>query len=195
MEWFQQWKHRSLTIRWAAPNRRNFSLSKEGIIVATEWEYMHLRNFNESELIFDEQETKEILKFFFQADRQKIESIQITNELRNLAQGLLVAAVDASYAMGWVELTFRWAVNPGSGLKKALQKLARRAVRYWFKHLKQDQSLTDAKIYESIREQLARNFRSAFQIILLAKAHDQRKHSLMACINCASPKPHDRVWG
>ena len=97
--------------------------------MATEWEYMHLRNFSEPELIFDEQETKEILKFFFQADRQKIESIQITNELRNLAQGLLVAAVDASYAMGWVELTFRWAVNPGSGLKKALQKLARRAVR------------------------------------------------------------------
>ena len=195
MKRFQQWKHRSLTIRWAASNLRNFSLSKEGIIVSTEWEYMHLRNFNESELIFDVQETKEILKFFFQADRQKIESIQITNELRNLAQGLLVAAVDASYAMGWVELTFRWAVNPGSGLKKALQKLARRAVRYWFKHLKQDQSLTDAKIYESIREQLARNFRSAFQIILLAKAQGQRKHSLMACMNCASPKPHDRVWG
>lgn len=163
--------------------------------MATKWEHMHLRNFSEAELMFDEQETEEILKFFFQADRQKIESIQITNELRNLAQGLLVAAVDASYAMGWVELTFRWAVNPGSGLKKALQKLARRAARYWFKHLKHDQSLTDAKIYESIREQLARNFRSPFQIILQAKAQGQRKHSLVACINCAPLKSHDRILG
>jgi len=56
------------------------------------------------------------LKFFFQADRQQIESIQIANELRNLAQGLLVAAVDASYAMGWIDLTFGWVgwvVSPG----------------------------------------------------------------------------------
>lgn len=45
------------------------------------WEHMQLLNFTEAELIFDEQETKEILKFFFQADRQQIESTQITNGL------------------------------------------------------------------------------------------------------------------
>lgn len=163
--------------------------------MATEWVHVHLRNFSGVELIFDEQETKEILKFFFQADRQQIESTKITEELRNLAQGLLVAAVDASYAMGWVELTFRWAINPGAGLKKVLQKLTHRAAQYWFKHLKRDQSLADAKIYESVREQLARNFRSAFQIILQAKTEGQRARVLVACINCAPPKPHERVWG
>lgn len=160
----------------------------------TEFEHMQLQNFSGADLIFDEQETKAILKFFFQSDRQTIDSIQITNELRNLAQGLLVAAVDASYAMGWVELTFRWAVNPGDGLKNALQKLTRRGARYWFKHLKHGQSLADAKIYESIRAQLARNFRSHFQITLQAKAQGQRKQ-LTVCINCAAPKPHDRAWG
>ena len=130
-----------------------------------------------------------------QSDGQQIESIQISNELRNLAQGLLVAAVDASYAMGWIELTLRWVVNPGAGLKKALQKLARRAARYWFKHLKSNQSLTDAKIYESVRNQLTRNFRSPFQIMLLSKSQGQQRHPLVACIHCSPPKPHDKVWG
>lgn len=162
--------------------------------MATEWEHAKLRNFSESELIFDENETKEILKFFFQADRHLVESTQITSELRNLAQGILVAAVDASYAMGWVELTFRWAVNPGDGIKNALEKLARRAARYWFRHLKHGQSLTDARIYESIREQLARNFRSHFQIILQAKGQ-ARRQPLMACIDCSAPKPNDTPWG
>jgi len=162
--------------------------------MSAEWEHMQLRSFSEADIIFDEQETRAILGFFFEADRQVIETIDITYELRNLAQGLLVAAVDASYAMGWVEQTFRWAVNPGAGMKKALQKLARRATRHWFRHLKHDLSLSDARIYESIREQLARNFRSHFQIILQAKAHGQRRQ-LIACINCAAPRPHDRLWG
>lgn len=157
-------------------------------------EYMHLRNFSEAELMFDEQETKDILKFFFQADRQQIESIQITNELRNLAQGLLVAAVDASYAMGWIDLTFGWVVSPGPGMKRALQKLALRAARYWFKHLK-NQPLNETKIYDSVRSQLANSFRKPFQIIIQAKAQGARKHQLVAFVNCGAPKPHDRIWG
>jgi hypothetical protein len=162
--------------------------------MSSNWEHMQLRNFTEAELMFDEQETKEILKFFFQADRQLIESTQFTNDLRNLAQGLLVAAVDASCAMGWAELTFRWAVNPGAGLKKALQKLGLRAARHWFKHLKHGQSLTDVRIYERVRDKLAQNFRSHFRITLQAKAQGQRRQ-LMACVDCSAPKPHEMVWG
>lgn len=162
--------------------------------MSSEWEHMQLRDFTEAELIFDEQETKDILNFFFQTDRGLVDSTQITNELRNLAQGLLVAAVDASYAMGWIELTFRWAANPGAGLNKALQKLSRRAARHWFKHLEHGRSLTDARIYESVRDQLARNFRSHFRIALQARAQRQRR-LLVACINCAAPKQHDRLWG
>lgn len=162
--------------------------------MSLEWAHMQLRSFTEAELIFDEHETKEILKFFFRANRQEIEFAQITNDLRNLAQGLLVAAVDASYAMGWVELTFRWAVNPGAGLKKALQKLGQRAARHWFRHLKHGQSLTDAKIYERVRDKLAQNFRSHFQITLQAKAQGQRR-LLIACIDCSMPKPHEKLWG
>lgn len=52
--------------------------------------FITLRNFSESELIFDETETKDMLKFFFQAFRPRIEVAVITTELRNFAQGVIL---------------------------------------------------------------------------------------------------------
>lgn len=48
-----------------------------------------LRNFSENELVFDEAETKDILKFFFPHLRQRIETAIVTTDLRNfqLAHG------------------------------------------------------------------------------------------------------------
>lgn len=163
--------------------------------MAVRLERVHLRVFSRSELIFDEMETKEILKFFFKADRQAIESCEITEGLRNFAQGLLVAAMDASFAMGWIEVTFRWAANPGAGMKKTMKKLAKAASKHWFKHLKAGQSLEDANVYESIRDPLARSFRSPLQIILLGKAQGLRLQELTACINCAPPRHLEKAWG
>lgn len=145
---------------------------------------VELRRFSETELIFDQQETKDILKFFFVADRPGIDAAEITSELRNLAQGLIVEGVDATYAMSWIELTFRWVAHPSLGMRKALQKLARRAMRHWFKHLK-TQSLHDAEIYERVRDQLARNFRSPFHIILQARAGESSRVPLAAFIDYA----------
>jgi len=98
----------------------------------------------------------------------------------------MVEGVDATYAMSWIELTFRWVAEPGLGMRKALQKLARRAVRHWFKHLK-PQSLRNAEIYERVRDQLARNFRSPFHIILQARAGESRRLPLAAFIDYAPP--------
>ena len=135
------------------------------------------------------------MKFFFQADHQAIESLQITHGLRNFAQGLLVAAVDASYAMGWVNLTGKLMANPGAGLKKLLQKLVRQTTKHWFKHSKQ-QALTDIKIYDSVRVQLAAHFRKPFLTdFTQAKYQGPQKHPLVVCIHCSPPKPHDKVWG
>lgn len=148
---------------------------------------VELHQFSEAELVFDQQETKDILKFFFHADHPRIDEAEITGDLRNLAQGLIVEGVDATYAMGWIELTFRWVAQPGSGMRKALQKLGRRALRHWFKHLKTNQSLADAKIYERVRDQLSRNFRSPFHIILQARAGEGRLVPLAAFIDYAPP--------
>ena len=82
--------------------------------------FVTLRNFSEDELIFDEAETKDILKFFFPYLQQRIDAATITTELRNFAQGLLVEAIDATYALGYIEIIWRTSYNPGSGMMKAL---------------------------------------------------------------------------
>ena len=160
-----------------------------------EGEFKTLRNFSEAELIFDEQETKAILRFFFQGMLNRIETLEVTTEIRNLAQGMLVEAVDATYAMGWIELTFKWVTHPSSEMKKALQKLARQALRYWFSHLKDNQSLLEAKIYDSIRADLGRAFGRVFGIMLEAKYDTKRPAVHVAFVRYKKPRPTDRLWG
>lgn len=159
-----------------------------------DWRYFYLHKFNSNELLFDQQETRDILVFFFPMDRRQIVSMEITEKIRSFSQAILIAAVDATYAMGWVEVIFKSSSHPGSGVKKTLQKLARNASRHWFKNLKNSQSLRDIKIYESVRSQLARNFRSPFLILLLAKNMNTRMPLLTAHIDCSLPRHDRRVW-
>ena len=105
-----------------------------------------LKSFLPSELVFDDEETKDVLKFFFRTDSRFIDQATVSDNLRNLAQRLLIEAIDASAAMSWMEIAFRWSVNPGSGVKKALAKLGRKAATKWFKHYK-GTDLVNAKIF------------------------------------------------
>ena len=155
---------------------------------------VHLRNFTDAELILDEADTRAILAFFFPTELARIDSAEITRELRALAQGLLVEAVDASFVIGWVEQIFRWSTNPGAGVKAALRKLAMRGARHWFKHLK-NEALTDAAIYERVRDQLGRNFRSALLIVLLARDERAGGISPGAFVQYDAPGLLEKVWG
>lgn len=157
--------------------------------------FVTLRNFSEDELIFDEAETKDILKFFFPYLRQRIDAATITTELRNFAQGLLVEAIDATYALGYIEIIWRTSYNPGSGMMKTLSKVGRKAAKHWFKHATQ-RDLLKAKISSRVRDQLAHSFSSVFPMMLdgVAKATQvQRTH--IAHINYGQPSKTDKIWG
>jgi hypothetical protein len=164
------------------------------VAMAQDWQHFYLRKFNSNELLFDQQETRDILVFFFPTDRRQVVSLEITEEIRSFSQALLIAAVDATYAMGWVEVIFKSSSYPGAGVKKTLQKLGRNASRHWFKNLKNSQSLRDIKIYESVRAQLSRNFRSPFLILLLAKNLNTKMPLLTTRIECSPPKYDRRIW-
>lgn len=94
----------------------------------------HLRSFTNEELIFDAEETAIILKFIFKHKRSVVDELDINDRVREFAQGLLLEAVDSSYALGFVEALFRAAINPGAGVKRILIKFSTRAARHWFKH-------------------------------------------------------------
>ncbi len=131
---------------------------------------------------------------FFSPEATQIASAVITKEHRNLAQGLLVEAIDESCGMGWVEQIFRWSANPGSGVKSAMTKLARRAAKQWFKNLK-DENLIEARIYERVRDQLCRNFRSVLIWSLIVRGEPARRTTALAYVNYGTVRANERVWG
>lgn len=154
---------------------------------------VHLRHFSKSELLFDAQETKDILTFFFPSERALISGATITDSLREFAQGLLVAAINASYEMGWVEVLWKSTASPGIGVKKAIKKLAVNGAKYWFKSVKNKNDLLHAKIYESVRSALSIKFRSILVIKLVAK-DDNSNSEHIATIHAGDSLAKNKVW-
>lgn len=122
------------------------------------------RTFQPTELIFDEEETKDILKFFFVDDHSYIEGIDINDRLKSLAQSLLIEAVDASFAMGFVEIIYDtfYLKPPTPKIRKIFAKLGKKAATHWFK-VATANDLSNIKIYESVRRTIERNFRRHFK--------------------------------
>lgn len=117
--------------------------------------YKQLRQFTSEELLFNEEETRIVLKFIFKpVDHPFIDSLQMSDHLRSFAQGLLVEAIDASYAVGYVKGLFESTVNPTKGAMKVIKSFGRKAASHWFKNASAH-DLKNAKIYDFIRDYIA----------------------------------------
>lgn len=153
--------------------------------------WIGLREFLPSELLFDERETRDILKFFFPMDFPAIDATVMTDAIRGFAQGLLIEAIDATAALGWVEALFRSTANPGAGVKQLLRKLAKNSAKRWFRNAK-NMELESMKIAERVRDQLSRSFR--FQFFDLVASNRQRViHRAYVCYGPCDK--NERVWG
>lgn len=108
--------------------------------------------------------------------RTRLVDASMTTPLRGFAQGLMVEAVDATYALGFVEIVWKTFYNPGAGMKQALSKLGRKASRHWFKHAREN-DLLNAQVASAVRAQLERSFKLSFLAILdgVAKAPSTQK--------------------
>jgi hypothetical protein len=124
-----------------------------------------LRNFSQDEIAITEHEAWSILRFFWQNHR--ISESEITYGDMNFAQGLLVEAIDASYAMGYIQIIFDsfYAKVPGSftDIKKMIKKLVTKSTKHWFKSMG-EKKLEDATIYITVRDRVALNFRSVMEM-------------------------------
>ncbi len=139
-----------------------------------------LKSFSNSELIFDEQETKLILKFFFKSQHNLIQKLTVTDNIRSFAQGLLIEAIEASYAMGFVDALFRGTSNPSIGFKKVLIQFTKKATQHWFKHASQ-KDLLKIEIYEIVRSRISLHF--GRYLIMLASGIANNKTSFSANIS------------
>lgn len=106
------------------------------------------------QLVFNEAETRQILKFFWPQYVRQIDTLTITNDARRLAQTALIAAIDGSYAMGFIDATFRSLLSPGRSVAAFGRRLARNFVQHWWKYATREE-LMNAKVYESVRTTVA----------------------------------------
>lgn len=53
----------------------------------------------DAQLLFDDVETRDILRFFWPHHAARIAGLTLTNDVRRFAQTILIAAIDASYIM------------------------------------------------------------------------------------------------
>jgi hypothetical protein len=128
-------------------------------------ESMGLRQFSPDEIYIDKHEAWTILKFFW--PQISISEKDLTDQDVNFAQGLLVEAIDSSYRMGYVEILFKsfYGKVPGSftDVQTIIKDFMKQAAKHWFKHLGKKKP-SEATIYEMVRVDIARNFRSVIQI-------------------------------
>ncbi len=130
--------------------------------------YKQLRQFTSEELLFNEEETRIVLKFIFEpTDHSFIESLTMNDAVRGFAQALLVEAIDASYGVGFVDAIFRSVTNPAKGAIKIIKSFGKKAAKHWFKHASVH-DLQDVKIYDFVRIHIANQFRKPLKILVSA---------------------------
>lgn len=125
---------------------------------------INIPDFADDELIFDEAETRLILKFFWPTYVTKIDKIEISNDVRRVAQSALVAAIDGSHAMGYMHILGITIARPHSSIRSLVTKLVRRSSTHWWKYAKQ-RDLSNALIYDTVKNRVAQSLRSAMSQI------------------------------
>lgn len=140
------------------------------------------------ELIYNEAETRQILVFFWPGRAQEISELEIDNEARRLAQAALMAAIEGSYAMGFLDALGRTVTQPGSGIKDLAKKLAKNFTRHWWQHTKRHE-LDNVKIYESVRRSLALHLKHRMDAIQSGIALKRNMTPIFV-----ARKPVELVW-
>jgi hypothetical protein len=116
-------------------------------------------------LIYNEEETRRILKHFWPDAAAAIDGLKISNNTRRFAQTMLIAAIDGSYAMGYMAITFDAVRNGITGTNRDIvvlgRRLARNFVQHWWRHTRR-QDLENVRIYESVRADIAWRQKESF---------------------------------
>lgn len=113
----------------------------------------------DAELVLSEDETRAVLKTFWPQRAAEIDTLPIASGARRLAQTALIAAIDASYAMGYIEAVFRSYMHPASSVQGAIRKVAKATAKHYWKHAK-GKDMTDAKVYDAVVKRVALTLRS-----------------------------------
>jgi hypothetical protein len=146
-----------------------------------------LARFRPNELLFDAQETRDILKFIFISKKSVIDTLKPDDSMRAFAQGLLLEAIDASFAIGFVAAIWRATVNPTSSVSRILQKFSRKAAMHWFKQAN-TRDLNNIRIYEIVRRDIDYAFGRIMGLYIEGVASQRKPYKAIVRYDAASAR-------
>lgn len=142
---------------------------------------LNVPDIPDSALIYNEDETRQILKFFWPDEIASINAMQIDNNVRRLAQSALIAAIDGSYALGFVDSLFRALSRPNKGISQLAKRLARAFGRHEWRHAQQ-QDLESVRIYDVVRNAVAQTLKQRLKLIQDGVAYKRGSYPFYAHI-------------
>lgn len=119
-----------------------------------------LRPENQKDIILTAQQAIGVWQVF----RQSPIDINLVSGLKQRAflQAALMSAIDASYAMSFIESIFRSAYKPTASVKDILKDLVKTALKHYYRNLKGEPS----ELYKTVVETIAWSHRTYFEMIL-----------------------------
>jgi hypothetical protein len=144
----------------------------------------------DANLIYNEDETRRILKYFWPGLSSQFDALTITNDVRRFAQTMLIAAIDGSYAMGYVagvwDTLAHAITHPNGNIADLAKRLARNYIRHWWRHATQ-QDLEDPRIYDSVRNTIAYSNSGAVQDMISNAMTSRRGSTIIVLMKQSSP--------
>lgn len=116
----------------------------------------------DANLLYNEDETRRILKFFWPEFAADIDDLPITNDVRRFAQTALIAGIDGSYAYGYMDAIFQALTHRNRDVAQLGQRLARNFLRHWWRHAR-ERDLQDVRIYDFVRRDIAGSLSTPLQ--------------------------------
>lgn len=154
-----------------------------------------LRAFPADQLRLNPDESRLVLRFIFDASLHRvIDNAEMTQHIRGFAQGLLVEAIDASYAIGFVQAVFRSTVNPCQATRTIIKSFAQQALSHWFSHATAA-DLLNVKIYDFVRAELGRRFFVDLHLLCSSIVRRYTGHSRFLSYRPVVEKHQLKVWG
>ncbi|MCF6338842.1 MAG: hypothetical protein L3J84_12980 [Gammaproteobacteria bacterium] len=142
--------------------------------------YKKLRKFTSEELFLNEEETRIVLRFIFKPiHHELIDSLPMNDHLRGFAQGLLVEAIDASYAIGYIHGLFRSVKSPVKGALKILKSFGKKASQNWFKHASVH-DIQNARVYNFVLDHMGWHFARVLETIAANNQPDEPLGAFLA---------------
>jgi hypothetical protein len=134
---------------------------------------LNVPDISDDELIYNEQDTKRILKFFFPSFAVEIDAMKVNNDVRRFAQTLFIAGIDGTYALGFVKDlvdVYLGVINAGKspGISGLAKELGKKYIKRWWKHVTQ-KDLYSAEIFLVIRDKIAGDQNNRMALFLQEK--------------------------